>query len=611
MTLNNAVPNCNNKLAENGLLRATLLTTVLVTVVFSIVSPRFAKNDDFAILCGLSGKDGFPATPEPSFVSTTLTNALYHLYRVSPTIPWYGIMLILTHCVACIAWWALLFRNDLRLGSRILICVPLLIFLTLSLLNVTFTATTLLIAFGGALNFAASVRGSSEGTRSFRSSTLVFCSTCLLLGACWRLTLAVAAVAVAVPAIILAGVECSRVNVRRLLLLMFPFALFVLLDLFLGHFVSTSLDPSIAEFQRQRGLFHDYSGSVTVKALDAAGWSSTDYQVFHDLWTVYDDRFNTDSVTKYISNTEPLASPSFYEFTNIALMRMNSAIGKSSLQMPIFLCAWFGVILLGWSKADSRSVGDKIYFSQKLLDWVSSLCVLSLIGLLIWFRFVERIYIPLFLLVTGVLALRFGQRRGSHIRFAKSQIARIAVFMVCAANAVFLVGFGLSFTWFHRGFYTQAGIADDLRYACRDYLSERGIRGSDVIFVPLNPVCGFGVEYCSPLNELAPWGDCRMMPSGWMVSTQRYRSVLEQLKCQNGFDFLKLLANDSQTFLVHVDIGDDDRDSAVRVWERYLNQEYFATLRLRDVHLSVVFEKEVTAKRKISILQFRQSAKSD
>ena len=60
-----------------------LLSIVALLLLFCVVPPRFGMNDNYGIVCLLSGKDGFPATQESLFLSNILTGCLYYLYAIN------------------------------------------------------------------------------------------------------------------------------------------------------------------------------------------------------------------------------------------------------------------------------------------------------------------------------------------------------------------------------------------------------------------------------------------------------------------------------------------------------------------------------------------------
>ena len=482
---------------------ACALTVATIVILYSIASPRFSANDDFAIICELSGKDGFPANAHCSFISKTLAEILYLLYSLLPTVPWYGLALIASQAMACIAWYLPLFRRNWSSFERLCLAVPCLIFLSLSLMSVTFTATTLWVVFGGALLFGTMFGGNSrDDTRRDARLTMFFCAACLLIGGLWRIHLALVGIAITGPALVLAGVEINRINLRRAVFVLLPVCVFAVTDLMWSKISETSADRDVQEFQQLRGVFHDYTPQLSERGLKAAEWSLADYQIFHDFWMLYDSRFNTKTLKKYLAESPSNVEAIGPGLPETILIRMKAAWRTCWREVPVFLLSVLSILLSTWQRRASGVLKDQNRPWKSVLDVLALFALLAVVGSLVAYRFVWRIYAPVFLLITGSIALR-AMRDGSDVgvsentlgRSFRTQARQLATFLC----AVLLLGFGVSLTWFQRGFYTHAAVGPEILEATTKFLASNSSPES-AIFVPLCPIYGFSLETCSPLD---------------------------------------------------------------------------------------------------------------
>ncbi|MEC9095092.1 MAG: hypothetical protein VX776_00585, partial [Planctomycetota bacterium] len=120
-----------------------------------VIPSTYAAVDDLGVQMVLAGGDGFAPAAEVPFLSLTLNYILLYLYQWIPSVPWYGLLLVLTQGVGLSLLFYCLTAKMREMPWLGLVFPFFLIFSAYTLLMVTFTQATLTLIFGVAAVIAS------------------------------------------------------------------------------------------------------------------------------------------------------------------------------------------------------------------------------------------------------------------------------------------------------------------------------------------------------------------------------------------------------------------------------------------------------------------------
>ena len=519
-----------------------VLTALLLGGTFAALPSTYESNDDPGIVAILSGADGFPASPDVTFLSPCFSRGLWLLSTLVPVIPWYGLCWLATIAFATLLMFSVVVDRRVEPVARLVyaaVAVPLSIF-WISRASFTSAAMATVCA---ALVFV--FRDATQ--RAATSRTFAVLALAMLLAYPWRPGLVIAVVPLVVPCLL----YLPRSRSGILLVAFAPLTALVALDAGLHAFWRDPEATTFAEFNAVRSAFHDTkAGDLAVgseQALAAAGWSAEDYAAFRTIWQIHDRQvFNTDTVRAFLTANEPLQA---HERTPLwAASRLDLAGRAIQPMLPIVLPPLMLLILAawlagGWPRADRWRALAVVGFT-----------VLAFAGLAAY-RFVPRVGFPLSAWAVGTVAMLL-PAVPRPIRPGLA-VAAVATVLVSIGGAVAMFGVTRAndlLSKRHRDAFV-AGI--------NRHVAETGPRP----IVVVNPKLGLFSHADGPFGPRRLVAGCRLVPCGWQTHSPRYDAALASLGIASGRDLML-----SPDVLFAVTGSEQMIDAALRTWFGHLNR---------------------------------------
>lgn len=535
---------------------AGFVAAVAFVLIGALVPSRFGANDDNGVINLLTNYPNDPGHNSVPALSRLMQSVLVMLYDWTPHVPWYGVLLLATLTIGLTLWFAWFFRLS---RSQQILAGPA-VFLVASYLvtRPTFTAATLSPELAGFLTLYDLLRSNER----FRfPGWLVFFS--IVVASFWRVQLFVVVLAFGVPVFL----AVSKMMWRQIAIV--PAAIAVgLAAVFAAGFADgnpSAESEAFAAYTRARAAFHDTQASspdspTFERALDAAGWTLADYNCY-SRWMLYDsDRFNEDSLKRFLSVNTSLASVSTLDklwLTFVSFSRMNFLY-----LFVVFLTIFVGAFLYRppWSW-------------QSFSYWVCLAIVTAGLLMLLGIRCPSRVCIPLLLYV---LAIAIPTRR--LLPDVPSQLGRLAQSgSIAAVMCVCIVAGG----WRIVSDLADASSGlDRLAYIDRSMRAARGYFEDDALFVMLNPHFGTGGGWRQPLTTRRDWESMKIVPSGWSTHSPKFSATLNSVGLANGSEMVRRSIGDDRVVYFGYYIGDgtDPRfefwEQPLEYWDEFLAERY-------------------------------------
>jgi len=557
---------------HKGFLKGFLVAAVFVLIVISVVPVRYEANDDFGLISRLSGQCGAGPDPLLPTLSVTLGWLLRCLYRALPDLPWYGLLVYSAAFLGMSLMLSVLFRTTQ--GLSMLFSLPLLGLLFFHVFSfASFTSASLLLQLGVLLCLMEWVVRDECPARNERLYACVLAFG-FLLGFLlrWRMVLYTTAF----------GLPILFFLKRRQLVRAIPFLALVALamigDRALFHLMSTDEHKAYMQYNRLRARFHDtawgdHHGDSTREALRKAGWSREDYG-FYKSWILYDNRrFNTETLRAFLRENEPKEADSFVIGRWKRLRRQFHTGNHYALALAFAILSILVCRLEDFLRSSGKSKARIL-----LAVTIVASGVLYVMG----YRFVPRVFVPLYAYFFGVCFLLF-HWTGNVSSDARSRPVRKTVMLLSAI--VFC-----ALTWW------QAVVQGEMGYRILDRSSQEkeyiqkvlSAVGSshavpDPLLVLMNPMSGLGAEYVHPLKELSDFTDMEIFPAGWSVNSPAYASLLQEMGLEDGWGFLAWMLDNPKALLVMISRSGVETWRWKALWESYFQRRVAPNRRPRLV----------------------------
>jgi len=534
----------------------------LVTVLVLLTAPvRYAVNDDMAAVSTLAGSDGFAASPAAPFVSQFLAYFLFGLYRIAPSVPWYGLTVYAALFVGFAVLFGITARAARRNGMFPIVVIPFFLIAAAHFVAfLTFTSAALLLAFGAVLILLESLLDGSDDTSRCNSMCMLAVGI-FLLGYCLRWKLALFSLAFGCPVLFVAVKRHGRGSAAAIAVV----CLFIAADraAYWLH-TATPMARVYAEYNAVRGTFHGtirgaFYGKQTMAALEQTGWTTDDYVAFSNLWLLHDERlFNATKVNTFLAANRVSGRQTLRLFWKT----IQASLKRSRDYALVMLLTILGLLASSW-KRTARTFRQSWFLFLPLL----LLLVLGILYLA-YYRFVMWVYLPVYVYAAGLLlVLSNGSAvvpadRGQHRRRMAELLAAMGVFIVatllCCKRAA------LEFDVLERSRTERDYVEDCLRTFGESV-------PCDTLLVLLDPrdQGGLGDDKACPLEPPQGPRNARVLPYGTWVRHPRYMRILRERGIVGGYDMLKTAIDaDGIVFALfcrsHVDLK-----VKVALWESY------------------------------------------
>ena len=545
--------------------KALLGAALLVGLVVLLLPVKYVVNDDPSFAMILSGSDGFPASADVPFLSRILSQTLYSLYAVAPSVPWYGVFLYVSALLGLALFLTIPFAARLSKWTTLILLAGGLPYLLYGLYNISMTNVTLWLELGAVLHLLAWLRSD----RSWCASVgLVMAG--LVLGYLWRWEMFLVFTAFAVPLLLFS----TRVEIRKCLPILIGLCLLVTVDRVWDMSVTTASEHrQYRAFNRVRGRFHDRAEGQyhdgTRAALKKVAWSENDYLAYHDLWMLYDEKAVNESQLNRFLDANQLQQQ---RGAGGIAGKVEQIIQGNKMVLPPFGLAAVALLLLhlaGWLRCTGRE------------RWRIFVTVGGVAGLAIavcYVRFVSRVSFPLFMFVLGLIAVVGGTGARDVAKEKASFFCRVA------AVVLSLTGIALTATWARvdaSALRSESQQRAFIGASLETFLSETG---EQPVFIQLDPGVAIMHVGCGPLRERLTDGAVRIVPSGWNMRSPRYRRALAELQVASGQELLARAPDEKSIYFVLYARPWDDVAKVTGTWEAYY-QEHFGELASKTYRL--------------------------
>jgi len=531
---------------RNGLLVSVVMFLVIVTC-FDI---RFDVNDDYGAVCILSGADGFEAQPDVPFVSRIFNTVLFHLYRMFPSVTWYGALLYLAIVLGNGLFLALLFNQQLDPLTRLFAAPAIIGFAAHCLYLPSFTCASLLLLLGTFLHVISLMKSEQEDPNWWSAAG------CCALAYLWRWKMALVLGVFGLPMLL----YMRRHDLRALI----PMLLLVgvvggdrLLD---KRYHEQAGQQEFADYSRLRSRFHDrpagrIAGQDTPVA--AAGWHPDDYRMFREQWVLYDEQlFNAQSLQQFLAANAAHAP-------SLPRRVVHSVKQSIGLNKPYLLLTFVtGVTLLLCRWHDRRSFRDEIWRR----DVLGFLIVVGLTLFLVYYRFVPRVSVPVLLYFLGWCVILFQPNISARLPFwDRATNHRLAL------TVGLLASLGVS------GWLVASELGDSAERIAEKRMSQRCLNeflrrtGPSATIIRMELGRAFRYDAVHPFRREPVWNRLRVIPSGWQIGSKRYRDILSSLRIKTGRQLLQK-AIDAPVYLVQLTAAADQQEKTRALWQSYYNR---------------------------------------
>jgi hypothetical protein len=546
---------------KRGFLKGFLVSAFFLLIVVVWVPIRYEANDDLGLIARFSEQSGFRPDPLQPTVSASLGVVLSSLYGSFPEVPWYGLLIYASAFVGISLTMSVLFRS--AQGASGFLALPLLCLLFFHVLAfASFTAAALLLecaVFLCVMEWIVRGRCPAGNPRWYAGALALAFLVGFLLR--WRLVLYAAVFGVPILFFVRKG------QLRNAVPLIVAVGLLMTGDRLLFHAMGQEAHREFLEYNLLRMRFHDtvqgeHHGEVTEEALRKVGWTREDY-AFYKSWILYDHRqFNTRTLRTFLEANE-LEEKEPPWLLGWKKLRRQFHLGNHYTFALVFAFASLLIYRLGDLLQLSVSMRWRIFLALAFIG--------AGILYVVCFRFVPRVFIPLYAYFFGTVFLLFHlntRTRGG----PDGRRVRAWILAPCATALCLLTGWQaygqatLMVPLLKRSKAEKAYIQKALS-AVRDVHAVR-----DPLLVLMNPVRGLGAEYVDPLKEFSDFTELRIMPAGWGVHSPRFNAILEDMGLPDGRAFLAWMIDNPKVLLVLRARGGMDTWRWRSLWESYFSR---------------------------------------
>lgn len=519
-------------LRRNSVLLGCTLSFLFWGVLVSTFHMGYAISDDVYYITKLLGLDGFPALDFDIFLSRSLTYILTQLYAHWPSIPWYGLTLSLAYILSGGLYIGLWLRRSHGWSS--VLSVVVLCWYVGCLFWWSFTSATTFLLSAVFLSFLELLVHPKDTPQS--KWYPYFIALCCIVGLGLRTSICVGVGLFTLPILFF----LSKVSLRQWL----PYIAVLSLAYGFSFFVPPSkVSPQntkqFIQYNTTRAQFHDtslgeyYPGS-TPNALRTAGWTSLDY-TFYKLWNLHDSRkFTLKSIQAFVEKNRP-------PFWNVLFKGFEKTILFNKMFILQFLCAF--ILLLGVFRASfkaSSKVRKHAFITGVVLSLVGIIALMS-------FRFLERVYLPIFAhCITLFIVLHIHPKENEETSEQTNVHLIHTMLFICILCTIAYT------TWIQLDKYTQKykRIQQDrieLKQS-RELLNKKGLLKA--YWFQMSPIDGWYSDTTSPLYDRLPFKPRGILPSGTAVQSPRYNAILKSLGLQDGHALLRWTLDNPSVYFV-------------------------------------------------------------
>ncbi len=361
----------------------------LLIVTLLLITPTYDTNDDPAMGLTVSGYGNINGPDEHLlYTNIVIGIVLKHLYVAAPLIPWYGLYLL---SALFLANWLLLYallllnRNYLSiLGFTFFYMVVSVYFLT----HLQFTSTAFLLGMAGLVLILSSVILDSKGTHfawlKWEGALCLIASSLIRYSSLQMLIL------LALPLLLVCCFQYFKLIKFKSYVIPGTFAIIgvVSFHLYDQHYYQQDDDwKSFIQSHAAIAKVVNYAQipytDQTKPIFNEVGWSAFDYWMLRNWIYLDPETYSLSRVQKFQERIDEL---SLRKFPQVMQVRIHTA--RSAFINPTFLFCFVGSIVLMWQN-------KKCAWKRRTVIGMLLWTVLLMLGLVIYMKLPERVYIPL------------------------------------------------------------------------------------------------------------------------------------------------------------------------------------------------------------------------
>lgn len=524
-----------------------LLTSLVITPVYDV-------NDDPAMALIVSGNGTLNGPDEHLLYSNVLIGQLLkQLYQAAPLVPWYGYYVLLVHFIS---YWVLLYVLLLRdkqffgiIGFLLFYLVSGMYFLT----HLQFTSTSFLLGLSGLSLILTNLIQDAEGNQT---SWMKWAGAlCLIVSSLIRFAAFQMLVLASLPFLLILAFQYFR-KIKVV-----PYALAALM-IVVGVLGAANYDRQYYQQDEAWQKFLEYHADLasvtnyaqipytdqTKPMFDEVGWSLFDYWMLRKWIYLDEDTYALEKLQKFKAQSDKLSLRKIPQITNVRI-----GITIAAFTNPTFLFCFAGSILLLWQNKNIR-------WQRRAVIWMLIWTVTLMLGLMIYKKLPERVYIPLvsypFFIALFFAVPQFNQRQSPEGVPARSSLKW--VMLVLFLGSCFMTWNQKQRSDLHVK-YNQR-FKQDLKYIIQNM--------PDKIFLAVAP---FPIERFLPLDNQAEIKDLKFL---WLTGRQNSPLFLEKKKAyQIGNPYTDLYETDRLLLLFHPHLDP--------ILKGYLKQHYGVDISLK------------------------------
>lgn len=538
--------------AERPVICSILISLSLLLIVLALVPITYSTSDDISFIWILSGADGYPADTFIPFTGQSLNYLFHYLYGSAVQYPWWGLLLYSTCFVACTQVCAVTLRQG-TVGLLVLPAVLYFFFYTYTHISITI-ASALLVVAGVLCLLDMAIDGRSPREWPKGLKTIVAGSFAVAFVMRWQVS------AFFLLPLATAVVFVQKDAARAIAAIVLVATLSLAADRALYSLVETEAQKEFLTYSKMHSKFQDtpsgrFHPGVTEAAMQAAGWSRDDYE-FYASWVVYDDsKFNSESLSRFLAAnrvTDLKAS------LNSALSWMAAGLYREKHHVLVLVMAIMPLIVISarrWRASPIR---------VRLASLAPVALAFVLIAFFLYYRFVPRIFIPLFVFVVCSAALIPGYLDAVPERTRLLRLPAL-VLVLLALQVTLVLLFSLVYVKKLASDREEQEFAD----ACLQIVEEKTTVKTLVL---MDPVTGLSLDNVSPLRERLGTSRLNYLPRDVFANSPRYFAILGLLHLSSGRQLMSSMVDSESIGVVLFPKTAIEGERTIRLWESYFEE---------------------------------------
>lgn len=365
------------------------ITICLFALTFLLITPAYDQPDDPTMALVASGYGNVDGPDEHLIYSNVLIGLiLKQLYLTAPLVPWYGAYLLL---IQFLAHWILLYALLLSLRDYRCVLGYLLFYLVVGvylLTHIQFTTTAFLIGMAGLSVILVSLFLDSKGSHCRWLKWLG--ALCLIISSLIRFASLQMLVLASAPLILVCVFHYFKViNLKPYLV---PAAV-AIIGISSCKFYDTHYyqqDEDWRNFMQYHAAAAQVSNNVLVpyteetrKVFDDTGWSHADYLMIRDFNYLDPDTFSSANLKRFDKQKN---ATNLRKHPQVLQARVNAF--KNLFTNSVSVISLIAAIFFA-------SLNQKNCWQRSIVKWLLMWSALIMLGLIIYKKLPERVFIPL------------------------------------------------------------------------------------------------------------------------------------------------------------------------------------------------------------------------